>query len=159
MRMSANPVIGGIHHVTAIASDPQPNLDFYVRFLGLRLVKRTVNFDDPGTYHFYYGDETGRPGTITTFFPWPGARSGRHGTGQVTLTSFAIPIGSSAFWKQRAQRLGISLTEEGDRFGQPVLRAYDGDGLAVELIASTAPASGTERDGADIPAEYEIQGI
>src|SRR3954454_13563829 len=99
--------IDGIHHVTAIASDPQPNLDFYVRFLGLRLVKRTVNFDDPGTYHFYYGDEVGHPGTIMTFFPWPGARAGHHGNGQVTLTTFNIPIGSVAFWQQRARRFGI----------------------------------------------------
>src|SRR5687767_6465130 len=98
----SEPMITGIHHITAIAADPQPNLEFYVRFLGLRLVKRTVNFDDPGTYHFYYGDETGRPGTILTFFPWPGARAGRQGTGQVSATAFAIPADSFEYWRTRA---------------------------------------------------------
>ncbi|MFN2168379.1 MAG: VOC family protein, partial [Anaerolineae bacterium] len=86
--------IPGIHHITAIASDPQQNVDFYTRILGLRLVKLTVNFDDPGTYHLYYGDERGQPGTILTFFPWPGARRGRRGTGQVATTSFSVPEGS-----------------------------------------------------------------
>jgi len=153
------PRIDGIHHVTAIASDPQPNLDFYVRFLGLRLVKRTVNFDDPGTYHFYYGDEVGRPGTIMTFFPWPGARAGRHGNGQVTLTTFSVPVGSVAFWQDRARRLGISISEQPERFGQAVLRVNDGDGLAVELIAAGKLSEAARPDGADIPAESEIQGI
>lgn len=151
--------IDGIHHVTAIASDPQPNLDFYVRFLGLRLVKRTVNFDDPGTYHFYYGDEVGHPGTIMTFFPWPGARAGRHGNGQVTLTTFSIPVGSVAFWQQRARRLGITISEEPERFGQAVLKLYDGDGLAIELIAAGKPSETARPDGADIPSDFEIQGI
>ena len=82
--------IPGLHHVTAIASDPQRNLDFYVALLGLRFVKRTVNFDDPGTYHFYFGDNRGTPGTILTFFPWPGARRGTRGTGQIESTAFAI---------------------------------------------------------------------
>ena len=81
----------GIHHVTAIASDPQRNLDFYAGLLGLRLVKRTVNFDDPETYHLYFGDDVGRPGSIMTFFPWPGAKRGRQGTGQVAVTSFGRP--------------------------------------------------------------------
>ena len=82
--------IAGLHHVTAIASDPQRILDFYVGLLGLRFVKRTVNFDDPGTYHFYFGDRRGTPGTILTFFPWPGARRGIRGTGQIEATAFAI---------------------------------------------------------------------
>lgn len=151
------PRIDGIHHVTAIASDPQPNLDFYVRFLGLRLVKRTVNFDDPGTYHFYYGDETGSPGTLLTFFPWPGASRGRIGTGQVTLTSFSVPVGSFDFWKERAQRFGFAAEPQPDRFGDPVLLVRDGDGLGIELIPSTAPSTAVE--GADVPAENAIQCI
>jgi glyoxalase family protein len=154
-----NPRIDGIHHVTAIASEPQPNLDFYVRFLGFRLVKRTVNFDDPGTYHFYYGDDTGAPGTLLTFFPWPGARAGRRGTGQVTTTAFAVPFGALDFWKQRAQHFGVTCTEEPERFGQAVLQVLDGDRLAIELIASSTPGSQSRPDGADIPAEFEIQGI
>ena len=153
------PRIDGIHHVTAVAGNPQPNLDFYVSFLGLRLVKRTVNFDDPGSYHFYYGNETGQPGTIMTFFPWPGARSGRHGTGQVTATAFAVPVGSLGYWKERATRMSFVATEQPARFGQELLRVEDGDGLVVELIASTSPGKTERPDGVDIPAESEIQGI
>jgi glyoxalase family protein len=151
------PTIGGIHHVTAIASDPQPNLGFYVRFLGLRLVKQTVNFDDPETYHFYYGDRTGQPGTILTFFPWPGAARGRHGTGQVTLTSFSVPPGSLSFWSERAQRHGFSASASEPRFGEEVLSIADPDGLAVELVASAASEGGD--DGVDVPAEAAIRGI
>src|SRR5438309_523039 len=89
----------GIHHITAIAGDPQRNLDFYTEALGLRLVKRTVNFDDPGSYHFYFGDNIGSPGTIMTFFPWPGARRGTRGSGQVTTVSFAVP--RKSIWSHR----------------------------------------------------------
>src|SRR5437764_14399573 len=103
----AAPLLG-IHHVTAIAGDPRGNLDFYTRVLGLRLVKKTVNFDDPGTYHLYYGDEGGHPGTITTFFPWPGARRGRRGAGQVTVTSFAAPPASLAVWSERLARPAVT---------------------------------------------------
>src|SRR3982750_1626482 len=91
----------GIHHITAIARNPQRNIDFYSGLLGLRLVKLTVNFDDPSTYHLYYGDGVGHPGTIITFFPWPKAPRGRHGTGQVTETAFAIPKGALEYWVER----------------------------------------------------------
>src|ERR1700704_4730567 len=91
----------GIHHITAIATDPQRNLDFYTQVMGLRLVKLTVNFDDPGTYHFYFGNESGTPGSILTFFPWPRAAPGSIGPGQVVTIAFAIPIGSLPFWLER----------------------------------------------------------
>src|SRR5207245_5556242 len=97
----------GIHHIPAIAGEPQANIDFYAGMLGLRLVKLTVNFDDPGAYHLYYGDEIGHPGTIMTFFSWPGARRGRRGTGQVGVTSFAVPPGSIEFWQQRLGDAGV----------------------------------------------------
>jgi catechol 2,3-dioxygenase-like lactoylglutathione lyase family enzyme len=126
----------GIHHVTAIAAGPQPNLDFYTGFLGMRLVKKTVNFDDPGTYHLYYGDQTGSPGSIMTFFPWPGARPGRHGSGQVSVTSFAIPKGSLGHWIDRARKFGISTGSPAMRFDHEVLDLYDPDGLQLELVAS-----------------------
>src|SRR6185436_2483955 len=100
-RAAMSDSIAGIHHVTALAGDPQRNVDFYTQVLGLRLVKRTVNFDDPGTYHLYYGDRLGSPGTILTFFPWPLARRGRLGAGQATTTSFAIPVGAAGFWTSR----------------------------------------------------------
>ena len=152
-----SPQITGIHHVTAIASDPQPNLDFYVRFLGLRLVKLTVNFDDPGSYHFYYGDRTGRPGTIMTFFPWPGANRGRHGTGQVTQTTFAVPEGSLEFWTERGRRYGYDVTSVEPRFGDKVLHIADPDGLAVELVASAGREGG--EDGMEVPADSAVRSI
>src|SRR3954453_16756855 len=94
----------GIHHVTAIASDPQANIDFYSRLLGLRLVKKTVNFDDPGSYHFYYGDYNGNPGTLITFFPWPGAPRGRRGNGQVTVTAFSVTRNSLGAWVEKLSK-------------------------------------------------------
>src|SRR5437667_3053059 len=110
----------GIHHVTAIAGDPQANIDFYTGLLGLRLVKLTVNFDDPTTYHLYYGDGIGHPGTILTFFPWPGARKGRHGTGQLTHTAFAVPPGAMQYWAKRLAEHGVAFQGPLDRFGEQV---------------------------------------
>ena len=126
----------GIHHITAIAGDPQANLDFYTETLGLRFVKRTVNFDDPGSYHFYFGDNIGSPGTIITFFPWPGARRGTRGSGQVTSVSFAIPRNSIAFWKERLRANHVVAEEISDRFGNKALRFLDPDGLMLELMES-----------------------
>ena len=151
------PRILGIHHITAIAADPQPNLDFYIRVLGLRLVKRTVNFDDPGTYHFYYGDETGRPGTILTFFPWPGARRGRQGTGQVNATTFAIPAYSLDYWRARLTSAGLQLAEI-VRFGEPILSFMDPDGLPLEVAGIGVPP-GKIWAGSTVPAEHAIAGI
>jgi glyoxalase family protein len=150
--------LAGIHHVTAIASDPQPNLDFYIRFLGLRLVKRTVNFDDPETYHFYFGDETGSPGSILTFFPWPGARKGRKGAGQVTATTFYAPVDCLSYWSERAQRYGFTARNMPERFGEPVLHIDDPDGLSIEIVAS-GPAPTDVADGNEIPAECGVLGI
>jgi glyoxalase family protein len=124
----------GIHHITAIASDPQRNVDFYTQTLGLRLVKRTVNFDDPSSYHFYFGDGVGKPGTVITFFPWPGARRGTHGSSQVIATSFAIPAGSLNYWSDHLKEQSISV-ENILRFGEQGLRFLDPDGLLIELIA------------------------
>jgi glyoxalase family protein len=126
----------GIHHITAIAGDPQTNLDFYTETLGLRFVKRTVNFDDPGSYHFYFGDNIGSPGTIITFFPWPGARRGTRGSGQVTSVSFAIPRNSIAFWKEQLRANHVVAEEISDRFGNKALRFLDPDGLMLELMES-----------------------
>lgn len=126
----------GIHHITAIATDPQRNLDFYTQVLGLRLVKRTINFDDPGSYHLYFGDGMGTPGTIITFFPWPGARRGSRGTGQVVATSFAIPKGAREYWKTRFQQHNVFCEETSVRFGDLVLRLADPDGLLLELVES-----------------------
>jgi len=126
----------GIHHITAVATDPQRNLDFYTQVLALRLVKRTVNFDDPGTYHLYFGDRTGRPGTIITFFPWPGARRGTRGTGQVVATSFAVRAQSIGYWNDRLKKEGVIAVEKFRRFDEEGVRFVDPDGLLLELIAS-----------------------
>jgi len=127
----------GIHHVTAIASDPQANLDFYTGLLGLRLVKRTVNFDDPGTYHFYFGDEAGRPGSLLTFFPWPGMPRGRAGPGMVTRVRFAAPPGALEFWHARLTAAGVAL-EAG---GRGALGFGDPDGLPLAIHESGRAAS------------------
>src|SRR5260370_9879453 len=119
-----NSKIPGLHHVTAIASDPQRNLDFYVGLLGLRFVKRTVNFDDPGTYHFYFGDRRGTPGTILTFFPWPGARPGTRGTGQVEATAFSIPPDSIGYLLERLKQQRVTADTIFALFDPAVLRVF-----------------------------------
>ena len=149
----------GIHHVTAIAGDPQRNVDFYAGTLGLRMVKRTVNFDDPTTYHFYYGDETGTPGSIVTFFPWPGARAGRAGAGQVTVTSLAIPPGAVAYWLERLVQQGVAFTGPTSRFDERVLSFKDPDGMVVELVAHAATAARPGWSGGPVPAEAAVRGV
>ena len=118
------PIVG-LHHVTAIASDPQRNLDFYTEVLGLRFVKRTVNFDDPGSYHFYFGDDAGSPGTILTFFPWPRASRGSAGLGEVTKTAFSVPLGSLDYWETRLVDDGQLVERSGKRFEEEVLTFPD----------------------------------
>ena len=126
----------GIHHVTAIAGDPQKNLDFYAGILNLRLVKLTVNYDDPGTYHLYYGDYSGSPGTILTFFPWRGVPEGRAGAGQVTTTSFSVGKGSLDGWRKRLASQGVEVSEPQRRFAEEFLTLRDFDGMELELVAS-----------------------
>lgn len=150
----------GIHHVTAIASDPQKTLDFYAGVLGLRLVKRTVNFDDPTTYHFYFGDATGRPGSLITFFPWPGARRGRQGAGQVGVTSFALVPGSLGYWIERLIRYHVAFEPPASRFeDERVIAFKDPDGLLLELVAHRSAASVEGWDGGDVPAEHSLRGL
>lgn len=123
----------GIHHITAIVGHPQENIDFYAGVLGLRLVKKTVNFDDPGTYHFYFGDKEGKPGTLITFFPWPDAYQGKIGNGQVGVTSYVIPEGSMSFWQERLDKFRIPFTMT-ERFGESLLVFQDPHGLNIELV-------------------------
>ena len=153
----------GIHHVTAIASDPQKNIDFYTQILGLRLVKLTVNFDDPTTYHLYFGDEIGRPGTILTFFPWPKAPKGHRGTGQVIATSFLIPEHSTNYWLDRLKNQKVPVQGPTKRFGdtEEVLTLYDPDGLELELVANRSSEERTAnvwKEG-PIPVEHAIRGF
>ena len=149
----------GIHHVTAITSDAQANVDFYTGVLGLRLVKLTVNFDDPTSYHLYYGDERGTPGTIMTFFAWPGAYRGRIGAPQVTTTSFAIPRGSLEFWQSRLAERKISTTAPRERFGDRVMALIDPDGLQLELVESASSRAERTWKNGGVPIEHAVRGF
>src|ERR671920_457212 len=149
------PTFPGLHHVTAITSVPQENIDFYCGALGLRLVKLTVNFDDPGSYHLYYGDELGRPGTIMTFFAWPGAPRGRVGPPQVTATGYAVPAASLGFWRERLGGHDVDAEPVTTRFGEPVLSFSDPDGLRLEIVA-TDHAGGHAPKGGPVTAEHAI---
>jgi glyoxalase family protein len=151
--------IRGLHHVTAIASDPQRNLDFYVGLLGLRFVKRTVNFDDPGTYHFYFGDGRGTPGTILTFFSWPGARRGIRGAGQIEATAFAISPSSINYWLERFKQHQVPAERTLLRFGEDVIRFADPDGLFIELIASSSLAQVEPWPDSPVPSEHAVHGF
>ncbi|MFC3998190.1 ring-cleaving dioxygenase [Nocardiopsis sediminis] len=149
----------GIHHVTAIASDPQANADFYLNALGMRLVKKTVNFDSPETYHLYYGDRAGNPGTIMTFFPWPGSPKGRLGAGQATTTSFSVPEGSLGWWQRHLAALGVEATRPAERLQEDVLTLRDPDGLVLELVAAADTHDTDPWDGGAVPVEHAIRGI
>jgi len=151
--------IEGLHHVTAIAGEPQANINFYTGVLGLRLVKLTVNFDDPTTYHLYYGDGQGHPGTIMTFFPWPGAYRGRIGTGQLTVTSFAVPEKSLPYWRERLLKRGVDFDEARSDFGEEMLFLRDPDGLQLELISSSEADPDRIWERGPIPTEYAVRGF
>ncbi len=150
----------GIHHVTAIAGPARRNLAFYTRTLGLRLVKKTVNFDDPGTYHLYYGDEQGRPGTILTFFPREHVAPGRLGLGQAAETAFRVPEAAVGYWLHRFIEQGVRHDAPVQRFGETVLSFKDPDGMPLALVA----VPGAERepawsDGDEVPAEHAVRGF
>ncbi|SFH71261.1 ring-cleaving dioxygenase [Bradyrhizobium sp. Gha] len=151
--------MSGLHHVTAIAGDPIRNFGFYTRDLGLRFVKKTVNFDDPGTYHFYYGDETGRPGTILTFFPWAGVSPGRRGVGETHQTAFRVPQRSLGYWTQRFIEKGIAYEALEKRFGQSVLPFTDPDGMALALVGISGAENEPGWSNGDVPAEHAIRGF
>jgi glyoxalase family protein len=147
----------GIHHVTAVAGDPSENVRFYTDVLGLRLVKRTVNFDDTHTYHLYYGDETGSPGTALTFFPFGEGRPGRPGRGQAVATAFAVPEGSLDYWRERLESHDVTVGEAETRFGAEVLPFEDGDGQPLELVESESPVDPWV-DG-PVPVDAAVRGF
>ncbi len=149
----------GLHHVTSISSDPQKTLDFYTKILGLRLIKLTVNYDDPSTYHVYFGDEIGHPGTVLTFFPWPGQPIGRKGAGQATNTSFSIAQESIPYWEDRLKSNGVSLEPPRKRFGETVLSFEDQDGQGLELVGNREIEQRTGWTHAPTPREHAIRGF
>src|SRR5262245_21650181 len=149
----------GIHHVTAIAGKPQRNLDFYTRTVGFRFVKRTVNFDDPVTYHFYFGDEKGNPGTILTFFPWEHATAGRAGIGLAQATAFRVPAGSIGYWTHRFVEKGVACEARSERFGEPVLAFTDPDGMSLALVGVPGAEAEPVWSNGEIPAEHAVRGF
>jgi len=150
----------GIHHVTCVAGDPQRNLDFWAETLGLRLVKRSINQDDPSAYHFFFADAEGTPGTSMTFFPWPDARPGTVGAGQVSRTAFRVPAGSLDYWEARFDDRGVDYDDRVERFGETVLPFRDPDGLPVELVAVDVPDDDpTVPWTAFVPEEAAIRGF
>ena len=151
--------IPGLHHVTAIASDPQRTLDFYTQLLGLRLVKRTINFDDPGSYHLYFGDDTGSPGSILTFFAWPGAQRGSTGVGETLSVAFSVPTDSVEYWQQHLHSAGIDAIRAADRFGDAVLSFADPDGMKLEIVGHAARQGAKPARDTLIPAEHAIRGF
>ena len=151
--------IKGLHHVTAIASDPQRNVDFYRNVLGQRLVKRTVNFDAPDTYHFYFADEVGNPGSVLTFFAWPDMRRGIRGNGETNAVAYNVPIGSLKFWQDHLKRNGITSQYVEKRFGENLLAFEDPDGMRVELVETeNLPKIDFWQEG-PIPQEYALHGF
>jgi glyoxalase family protein len=151
-------LVNGLHHVTALAGHPQKNIDFYVGILGLRLLKKTINFDAPDVYHLYYGDETGSPGTIMTFFPYNDLPKGKQGTGQLTVTSFSIPAASVTFWTERLKKYNIPF-EVFSRFDEEVITLRDYDGLGIELVANDKDLREGWAKSEYVPAEYAIKGF
>jgi glyoxalase family protein len=149
----------GLHHVTAIAGDPQRNVDFYLKALGLRLVKKTVNFDDPGTYHLYYGDGSGKPGSLMTFFPWREAPVGLHGNGQATTTAFSVPQAAIGWWKSHLTGLGVEVSQVVNRDEEDVLSFRDPDGITIALVAHVQGDPREPWDHGFVPPEHAIRGL
>src|SRR6185312_8025620 len=149
----------GIHHVTAIAGDPQRNVDFYAGVLGLRLVKRTVNFADPQTYHFYYGDAEGFPGTLLTFFPWPLATRGRAGAGQIAVTSFAVIPEALTYWRDRLTAHQVAFQPIAPRFNEGGIAFSDPDGLLLELVGHPAADGARAWTRGPVPPDYAVRGL
>lgn len=152
--------INGLHHITAIAGDARTNYDFYTRVLGLRMVKKTVNFDDPNTYHFYYGDENGTPGSILTFFPWGNQiPAGRRGTRQATEIGYSVPEGSLDFWLKRLEANKITYNKPAEKFGEQYLTFLDPDGLKFELTVPKITDNRIPWTTSEVGTEHATRGF
>ncbi len=150
----------GLHHITAIAGDAKRNFNFYSKVLGLRFIKKTVNFDDPGTYHFYFGDESGSAGTILTFFPWGnGIPQGRKGAGMATEIGYSVPQGSLEKWVERFEKYNVIYNKPAVRFGERYLTFNDPDGLKLELIESKTPDTRTPWETDEVKADMATRGF
>ncbi len=151
--------VSGLHHITAIAGNAKQNFEFYTKVLGLRMVKKTVNFDDPGTYHFYFGNETGTPGTILTFFPWEGIGRGVNGTGMATNIGYAVPKESLEFWANRFKQFDVKHEKTSERFGEQILPFRDPDGLNIDLIVPAREDNRKPWETPEVTAQVAIKGF
>lgn len=149
----------GIHHITAIAGNAKRNFDFYTNVLGLRFIKKTVNFDDPYTYHFYFGDEVGSAGTILTFFPWEGVTAGRRGAGMATEIGYSVPEGSLDFWMKRFKQHKVVYSKPSKKFDESYITFFDPDGLKLELIVSKVPDRRIPWETAEVKADVATKGF
>lgn len=149
----------GLHHITAIAGNAKQNFEFYTKVLGLRMVKKTVNFDDPGTYHFYFGDEVGTPGSILTFFPWEGIGKGYTGTGMATNIGYSVPKDSLEFWADRFKQFNVKHEETAERFGEQILPFEDPDGLKIDLIVAAKEDSRKPWETPEVNAQVATKGF
>lgn len=157
--MSTSARVHGLHHVTAISGDPNETLAFYRTVLGLRLVKRSVNQDAPETYHLFFADGAGTPGTDLTFFPWPDLAPGTPGVGQVVEIPLAVPAGTLPYWRERLAEHGVTVGDETERFGEPTLPIEDPDGLRLSLVETTDQREFTPWDESPVPADKQIRGM
>jgi glyoxalase family protein len=155
----AGNTVEGIHHITAIAGKAQENLDFYAGILGMRLVKRSVNQDDPGTYHLFYADAEGHPGTDLTFFPWADMPAGRKGTGLTSEVQLAVPAGSLGYWTERLERYGVETSAPEKRFGENALPVRDVHGLEIAIVETDDPRLSAPWEGSPVPVERQIRGL
>lgn len=151
----------GIHHITALAGDPRQNADFYVNTLGLRMVKKSVNQDDPGTYHLFYGNASATPGSSITFFPWPRAVNGEPGSGEAVAVSFSTPKDSLGYWEKRLEKFSVPYDEPFERFGTKVLPFKDPDGLSLELVFQKSEFESGQDSSWEgtVEAEHAIKGF
>jgi catechol 2,3-dioxygenase-like lactoylglutathione lyase family enzyme len=154
-----NQSINGLHHVTAICGDPRRNFAFYTGVLGLRFVKKTVNFDDPGSYHLYYADGAATPGSVLTFFPHPDTPRGRDGTGQASAIAFAISEAGLEFWQERLKEHGVEFRGPMERFDEVLIAFEDPDGLKLEIVVSGQPAAFVPWSGSNVPAAMQLRGF
>lgn len=151
--------IQGLHHITAVAGDAQANVDFYEGLLGQRLVKTTVNFDDPGTHHLYYADEVGTPGTVLTFFPWRHMGRGKAGNGETAEVLYTVPAAAHGYWAERLEGEGVQVEAVEERFGDPVLLFRDPDGMRLGLVGTDTPADVTLWEDGPVPVEHALRGF
>jgi glyoxalase family protein len=159
MTSTPTPTARGYHHITAIAGDPRANLRFYRDVMGQRLVKKSVNQDDPGTYHLFYADDAGHPGTDLTFFPWPHARPGRPGVGIVEQTLLTVPPGSLPYWEARFREHGVRAGDIRHRFGEPTLTFTDPHGMVLALVEAPDPFPFVAWADGPVPAPYQVRAL